>query len=666
MKKRNSAGIALIFAIVFDLAFSCFRSSFAEGVADRVDTRYGIGATCGSCLVGPSVPYGSIHPGPDGASRRSPASGYRPGDAVDGFSQIHAHGAGSSCPSYGLFLVRPGFEGEAYRPSRIVFEETRPYRFRGRLESGVGVTLAATAHGAIYRFSYPAGRRGKLEWDVHRKIARAVASKNATLTRKGNCLWGGGTYSGNWNPAPYDCFFYAEETREGNDIVLRIAVSFKSVETARGWFGAEVKGRSVDDVAADAKRLWNERLGVISVRGLDAEGERRFYANLYHCFIQPRDRSGDFAWSVSGESVFDDQYTVWDTWRTLFPLWTIVDPARAAANVNSYASRQRRLGRCEIAFIGGKDFQAGQAGDDVDNVIADAFAKDVPGLDREGAWAVLAAHAARRTQSYRERGWAVTSHPEGYDKRFRSGSATLGFAYNDWCAAQVAAKLGKRDAAALLARSGNWTNVWDATAVDERSGFTGFVRARHSDGRFSTTPPRKGKDFYQGSAWEYSFFVPHDVAGLIERCGGKETFAKRLAYAFDSNLIDFSNEPSFLTPFLACFCNRPDLAARCAAKLKASFTEKGPPGDDDSGAMASLYVFLSAGFFPIAGQDLYALQGTDVPEIRFNLPGGRTFTVRGASGTGCPQAYLNGRKLTEPFIRHRDIVAGGELRFERR
>lgn len=634
----------------------------------EADTRYGIGPTRGNCLVGPCLPYGSAHPSPDSVSSEKghvTASGYYPGDPVAGFSQVHAHGAGNSHPSYGLFLVRPCSADGTYTPTPLTFEETSPHRFRGRLASGVAVTIVPTHHGAFYRFSYPKGKRGVLDYDVKRKIGASVASEDAVLRRDGARAWGGGTYSGNWNPGTYRCHFYAEEEVSGDDILLRIAVSFEGVAKARKWFDAELKGRSEATLAAAAEAAWREKLSSVEVEGLSAPERRRFYSNLYHCFIQPRDRSGDFAWCAAGEPVRDDQYTVWDTWRTLFPLLTIVDPRAATDNVNSYAVRQRRLGRCEIAFIGGVDFQAGQGGDDVDIVIADAFAKNLPGIDRDGLWRVVSAHAARRTADYRTLGWAVSEHREGYDARFRSGSSTLAFAYDDWCAAQVArATRHVREAQALEARSGNWTNVWDATARD--GAFAGFVRARNADGTFASAAPKKGSGFYQGSGWEYSFFVPHDIPALIARCGGQERFLARLDAAFADGLIRFSNEPSFLTPFLANWCARPDRTQAHARRMLASFDDDGPPGDDDSGAMGSLYVFLKAGFFPVAGQDLYALHGTDVPCLRFRLNEGRVFTVRGTPDGTWKTATLNGRPLETPFIRHADILAGGELVFERR
>ena len=162
--------------------------------------------------------------------------------------------------------------------------------------------------------------------------------------------------------------------------------------------------------------------------------------------------------------------------------------------------------------------------------------------------------------------------------------------------------------------------------------------------------------------------IPHDIPGMIGRMGGRERFTERLQYALNQKLIDFGNEPSFMTIWLFNFVDRPDLTAFWADRLRAKFTDDGTPGDDDSGAMGSLYIFLTAGFFPFAGQDLYALHGPSVERLTFRLPGGKAFTVigRGAGGKNIyiRSVKLNGKPLDRFFIRHADITAGGTLEFE--
>lgn len=696
------AGACAVASLVSYSADKAWVGGPSRSPAEKVDTREGVGALCGSCLPGPCLPQASVYPSPDTLwpskerpCRGAPENGFYPDDPCVGFSQLHCQGTGGT-PTYGLFLVSPttgSGESEEALASPLTLRETHPYRFRGRLEKwGCEVAIAPTAHGAIYTFDFDSDG-GRLVFNALRKIARSVATTNAVVrvSDDGLTVSGGGTYFGNWNPAPYDCFFHSVQERSGRRITLRIAVSFKSEAKARDYLGAELAGRSLDDVASAAKVIWNERLSCVEVGGLSPPEESKFYSQLFHAFVQPRDRTGDFAGWKDGEQVWDDHYTLWDTWKTLFPLLAIVDPARVAGNVNSFAARLRRNGTVTAAFIQGREYRVGQGGDEQDNIIADAYAKKIPGIDWEAAWSVLEHDAAQRTPEYRTLGWVPYGVGEtirtDYCWRLKSASSTLAFAYNDWCAAQVAKGLGKGKAAAeLLRRSGSWTNVWDAALVDRESGFRGFVHGRFADGRFTDIEPRGGHqvfadpgywgDFYEGSAWMYSYNVWHDLPRLIGLMGGRERFVERLHYAFDHDLIEYGNEPNFMTPWLFDFVGRPDLAGKWAHRFLENYPRKpypdgGSPGDDDSGAMGSMYVFLTAGLYPIAGQDLYALHAPAAERIRFRLPAsGRDFVILAPGARRGRSAFaavkLNGRVLAEPFVRHADLLAGGTLTFELR
>ena len=660
----------------------------AAGLSDIVDTRIGSDRWHGSCPVGPCVPHGSVFPSPDTlwpvAGREktdresAPPSGSYPGDPVVGFSQLHIQGSGG-IPTYGLFLVSPTTgtgETEEALASPLEIKTAHPHLFCGRLTRWeTDVTIAPSAHGAVYVFDFAPTNAVRLVWNVRRKIGHREASSDAVLKREGKVVSGGGTYARNWNPAAYSCWFYAQEEREGEGrIVLRVAVSFRSVERAKAHFEAELAGRSASDLSAAARDLWEDRLGRIRIEGASAEERRRFYTHFYHTFVQPRDRTGDLPDFADGTPAWDDHYTLWDTWKTLFPLKNLVDPQVTAGVVASFAARASRERGCASAFIQGKPYFVGQGGDEADCIIADAVAKDVPGVDAASVWPVLAGNASRRTADYLEKGYVAADvlHPDRCP-RLKSGSATVSFAFDDWCAAQVAQRLGlAEEAKRLAARAGSWTNVWDSSATDAPSGFTGFVRARRADGTFADTDPRKGynTDFYEGTCWEYSFAAaPHDMPALVERMGGDRAFVRRLEYALGQKLVDFGNEPSFQTPWLFDFVGRHDLACKWADDVLKLFPESGCPGDDDSGAMGALYVFLTAGFYPLAGTDLYALHVPAVPKLSISLPStGRAFTVLSEGdlprrGERPLVVELNGRRLSSPFLRHADIVAGGVLRF---
>lgn len=660
--------------------------------AEWADTR--VGATrpgVGNCVIGPCMPHGSIHPSPDTLwpnpahpDRAAPTSGYHAGDEVTGFSQFHAQGSGGT-PSYGIFLVTPTCgegESEEELASPLTLLETRPYLFRGRLErEGIGVALAATRHAAVYEFTFPTGKTGRVVLNAERKIGRPDGGEGVWTRREGAVTEGGGFYGYDWCPGTYGCWFHAEEESEGGKTTFRIATSFKSVEKARENF-AEVRGKGVAKVSAEAKAAWEEVLGRMRVKGLGKEETRLFYSHLFHAFVQPRDRTGDLAGWEDGEPAWDDQYTLWDTWRTVFPLMALLDPATVAGCVNSFGVRSERsggpVGSC---FCAGREFRTGQGGDESDNVTADAWAKGIAGIDWEKAYAAVRRNAEGRTAGYRERGFVAVGEgaSDGYDGRMGAASSTLAFAYNDDCAARLAAGLGKaEDAARYAARAGNWRNVWDAGMADAAGGYRGFCRARTANGRFTATGTRDGvqdppgsdypADFYEGSSWEYSFMVPGDVEGLMAAMGGKEAFADRLDYAHENALVDCGNEPGFLMPWLFDFAGRPDLASRWAHAQRRRFAEEGGiPGDDDSGAMGAWYVFATAGLFPVAGQDLYALHAPAARETVIELPqSGRRLKVRTElplDGSRYGEAYFNGRRLEEPFLRHGQLLQGGKLVF---
>ena len=625
------------------------------GTEELADTRIGTSRAFGSNVLGPCVPHGSAHPSPDSLWPTSheppkgtrhgsgpPTSGWWPGDKVVGFSQLHAQGTGGR-PSYGIYrYILP-------RPDDMEILESRPYLLRVRMkETGLLVDVSATAHGAIYHVRRADGTPVALPLDRRCKIAEA------------DCVNASGEFTGNWNPAPYRCWAHSEVDEATG--IHRIALSFHSEVRAKEHFARELKGRTVEEVSADAKAMWKKALSCVSVEGVDAAEARRFFSYLMETFVQPRDRTADgIGW--------DDHYTLWDTWRTYWPLKSLVDPATLAANVNSFADRFEQSGRCDACYTSGKEYKVGQGGDEADCVVAEARAKKVPGIDWARVASLVRSRWAGRTKGYREKGYVPSGERGDYCWRMKSGSATMNFAYEDWCCAQVLDGLGEKGLAARFReRSRSWTNVWDASAIDAESGFAGFARGRRADGAFERTDPRKGfnTDFYEANSWEYSFFVPHDVAGMVARCGGRERFAERLSYALENGLIAWENEPSFHIPWLFAYAGRGDLVSKWAWRVTENFRGDDLPGDNDSGAMCSLYVFVQLGFFPVAGQDQYIMHGSAYPKIVLSPPGGKRFTIRTegySPGARVRAVMLNGKPHDPLFLRHAEIAAGGELVF---
>lgn len=666
----------------------------------------------GYCVPGPCLPHSSIYPSPDVVSV-SP-SGYKAGDDVVGFSQLHAQGAGPSTPSFGNFLISPQLGpgiNERDHASPISQVSARPHAYRARLTRWkTDCTVVPSAHSALYQFEFSSHTDARIYFDVARKLGRSdgMTEGSVRIDPRAGSISGGGSFDGNWNPVPYKVYFYAQvsakpksggtwkgdtakdnrltastrtrqrlggwlgfDTSSSPTVMLKIAVSFVSVKQARTYLEQEIPAWDIAGLEIKARKRWNDELAVLQAPGIPKDEGRKLYTALYHSLVQPRDRTGDVSGWPKNAPFWDDQYTLWDTWQTLFPLLAIVQPETVAANVNSFGERYRRNGVAETAFIQGKDFQVGQGGDSADFVIADAYAKRIRGINWKNAWSLMQFNAKRRTVDYQKLGYVASDGVRGgYDGRMRSGSSTLAFAFGDWCAAQVGFGLGHKSAARpLLKRSGNWRKVWDASA--ESDGFTGFVRARNRNGDFSNTDPTSGTDFYQGTCWNYSFNVPHERDAMIELMGGRDRFIERLEHALgkrDNKYIDFTNEPSFQTTWLFCRAGRPDRSSYWADQLRRKFGEYSFPGDEDSGAMSSLYFFLTAGFFPIAGQDFYYIHGPRVPRLEFKTATGKTFTViaenAGEENIYVQSATLNGKPLTTPVFRHSDILAGSTLAFK--
>ena len=406
--------------------------------------------------------------------------------------------------------------------------------------------------------------------------------------------------------------------------------------------------------------------------------------------IQPRNR-------VNDHGKWDDFHTVWDTWKTVFPMYSLLNPKKMGAIVDSMIDRAKeneRLGNGIVIadqYMAAKEGVAGQGGNDVDNVIVDAFIKGVPlaKYSWEDAYNVLIKSSEQmRTPEYINKGFStenrVTVSGVPYSPRLRPASSTMGFALNDKAIATMALKMGKKeDYEKYEARSKNWLNVWNFKNQSE--GFYGFPQNCNEDGSFEEGFDAHGgynAHFYEATGWDASYFNYNDVSGLIEAMGGVETFTQRLIWACEHSVnyynddhgkegyLNFTNEPSFHIPWLFCTdkIRRPDLAAKVIDGIIERFSQKNDyPGDEDNGGMSSYYLFLMCGFFPYATTENYYLHGTRVEEITFKLGNGKRFLVTGEN-VGKNNIYVQsatwqGKPLEDCKLTHKQILEGGELHF---
>jgi predicted alpha-1,2-mannosidase len=670
----------------------------------------------GDTIPGPTRPNGSIHPSPD--TLKPSNAGYNPAEPISGFAQLHSQGSGG-VTTYGTFLLspqvgEPAFDEAAHlSPKADERMAADAYSVRlTRYDTKVEVTPAH--YSAIYRLTYPATDQAQLVLDVTRKVGGLVASDQADvqlLPEQGRVV-GHVKAKGYWNPALIDIWFVAEfnqtptawgvfdkgqrkagavagrtgpderlgawltfKTAPGKPVLAKIAVSFTSAETAKALLDREIPDWGFDRVRRQTQAAWNDRLGQVRVEGMSEAERRRFYSALYHASTHPRDRSLDQPAKDLGRPNWDEHYTLWDTYRTLFPLMSVLRPSLYSANVNSLIHTFDKFGAADTAIIGGQNYHVGQGGDEVDNVLGEALLRGAKGVNWNDAWRVTHFNAfERRRPRYLESGYFAVGDlsPEPNNQRAKSGSSTLGFALNDFYAAKVAAKAGHADEAKVLTeRSANWRKIWNPDATSD--GFSGFLMPRYADGKFQDIDPKLGWDgkvhnnvgYYEGTAWIYSYGVLQDLPGLIEAMGGRVRFNERLNHALDAGLIDITNEPSFATPWLFHAVGRADLSSHWAGEVARHFTANAYPGDEDAGAMSSNFVFNSLGLFPKLGSDLYYLHGPRHARTVIRLENGATLEIRAAdAGANRPyvaRASFNGKPLAGPYVSQAQLLAGGVL-----
>ena len=521
-------------------------------------------------------------------------------------------------------------------------------------------------------------------------------------------LRGWSTVRGGWNNGgPYTVCFYLQSDVPFDGVTIqdslyaiahlsdihanvKVGISFVSMEKAQ----QNVCPETFDGQLSNLRKAWNEKLSKIEITGTDKQ-KRMFYTGIYHTMLMPVDKSGENP-HFSATPYYDDYYAIWDTNRTSMPLLTLIDEDRQRDMVNSLLNIYGHDGYMPDARSGNWNGRT-QGGSNAEIVIADAFAKGMKGINYELALKAMIKDAEvppmdvdsdSLLDSALRESLAAEKHGRGGLKEYnslgyipysidRAGNRKVEYSYDDWCIAQVAKGLHHPDLyEKYLKRSGNWRNLWRSDY--EWQGMRGFIMPRDANGRWlDSVPWGKSKVyhplipyrpdtkvapwylpwwstfFYEALSAEYSLSIPHDVPGLIEACGGKEAFIKRLDTFFANKHYNVANEPSFLTPYLYHWVGRPDLSVERINQIvhdNYDDTPNGLPGNDDSGAMSSWLVFNMMGIYPVAGQNLYLVGSPMIPAYTIHLPNGKKLKVV-AKGEEWKMASLN----------HQQLLDGGTL-----
>ena len=677
------------------------------------------------------------------------AAGYQYGDAsLLGFSHTHFSGSGHS--DLGDVLVMPiagdvrldqgdpAKPGSGYR-SRFSHDTEKAeagYYAVTLADYGVRAELTAGRRVGWHRYTFPAGKPAHLLLDLRPSIYDYPGKVLWSQLRvhEDGAVTGCRTTRG-WAPGRELCFAMRfsqplaarrllnretdvpyrgfkgpgyqgedQDAQQGRAIVgvfdfgqlkqpLEVKVAISSVSEANALANLDTDGQGWDFDArrAEARAAWDKTLSVVDVDAPKA-ARTSFYTSLYHAMLSPTlsmDVNGDYrgpdnAVHRAQGFEFHSTWSLWDVYRAQQPLMVLLQPQRSVDFVRSLiAAREASpFGILPVWAYQGLETWC-MIGYHAVPVIADAYVKGIRGFDADAALKAMVASA-----TYAPYGGLGEYMKLGYvpiDKEPEGASKTLEYAYDDWTIARMAKAMGREDVAATFAkRAGNWRNAYDPK--------TGFMRARKSDGAFrepfDPSAAGYGTDYTEGNAWQYSWYVPQDVAGLISAMGGDKAFVDKLDSVFDAKvdpshfahveditgLIGWyahGNEPSHHLAYLYDYAGAPwQTQKRLKQIMDSQYAPRpdGLAGNDDLGQMSAWYVFTALGFYPVApGSDEYAIGRPFVKKATLHLQGGKTFTVSAEplddAHPYVGEVTLNGKPLDRTFLRHGEILAGGELHF---
>ncbi|MBK8231961.1 MAG: GH92 family glycosyl hydrolase [Candidatus Eisenbacteria bacterium] len=734
--RRGRAVIGRVaWALLVQVALSAGAWAGETGPADEVNPFIGTGGH-GHTFPGATVPFGMVQLSPDTRlSGWDGCSGYHwSDDRIFGFS--HTHLSGTGVGDYGDVLLYPaigpvkwesGWRGEPDAPVRDPrpVEEGYGSRFDKQsesatagyyavtlAESGVRVELTATARAGMHRYTFPAGSDAHILIDLtHRdevlssqlrveseteisgyRVSRAWAAEQRVyfvaqfsqafqstiatdgIERPGLRLGHGATVKA--------ALRFTAKKRE--PVLVKVGLSAVSVENARLNLEGEIADWDFERVRAEARAAWNQALGRVELEGATPTQRRIFYTALYHTLIQPNlytDRNGEYRGRDGQVHRAEGwtQYTVfslWDTFRAAHPLYTLLEPARTVDFIRTFLAQYREGGLLPVWELAANETMC-MIGYHSASVIADAHARGIRDFDAAAALEAMVASASRDhlgLDVYREKGYIPN------DRESESVSKTLEYAYDDWCIASLAAELGREEIAREFARrSRSWRNLLDPQ--------TRFMRPK-AEGRWKSPfdPSEVDFNFTEANSWQYSFFVPQDIPGLIEALGGTSAATARLDSLFGASsattgrkqaditgLIGqyaHGNEPSHHMAYLYASTGQP---AKTQARVRQILTElyaaapDGLSGNEDCGQMSAWYVLSALGIYPVTpGTDLWVIGSPLHPRATLELPNGRRFTVEAENHSAGPyiqSASLNGTPLTRTWLGHHEIEAGGTLRF---
>ena len=688
------------------------------------------GGLSGNNYPGATSPFGMIQLSPDTseAPNWGDASGYDYNrNTIFGFSHTRLSGTGAS--DLIDITLMPTSSGRTSSAFTHDAEKARPGYYQVMLkDENINAELTTTQRNGIHRYQYPAGKDAEIildmdhsadkgswgrriinsqirilndhavegyriitGWAKLRKIYFYMEFSSPILT---STLRDGGRVHENTavinGTNLHGCFRFGQ--LNGKPLTCKVALSSVSMENARQNMEQEAPHWDFDRYVAAADADWEKQLGKIEVKGTEVQKEI-FYTALYHTMIQPNtmsDVNGEYMAAdyttrkVANNETHYTTFSLWDTFRASHPLYTLLEPERVTDFVKSMIRQYEYYGYLPIWQLWGQDNYC-MIGNHSIPVITDAILKGIPGIDMEKAYEAV----------YNS---SVTSHPnspfEVWEKygfmpeniQTQSVSITLEQAFDDWCVAQLAAKLNKdADYQRFHKRSEYYRNLFHPR--------TKFFQSKNDKGEWiEPFDPYQyggngGHPFTEGNAWQYFWYVPHNIQALMELTGGTKAFEQKLDTFFTStykseqmnhNASGFvgqyahGNEPSHHVAYLYNFAGQPWKTQKYVSHILNTLynnTSSGYAGNDDCGQMSAWYVFSAMGFYPVNPADgRYIIGSPLLDECTLKLAGNKEFRIRtirkSPEDIYIQSVTLNGKKHKDFFITHQDIMNGGTMVFK--
>ena len=677
-----------------------------------VDPMVGTGGH-GHTFPGATVPFGMVQLSPDTRIDGSwdGCSGYHYSDSiVYGFS--HTHLSGTGCSDYGDILLFPtseeitstDFPHHTYSSSfKHKNEKASAGYYSVKLDNGVNVELTATTRVGFHKYTFTNKAAPWIILDLsHRDKTLEASFKEVSNTEiegmRRSEAWAKDQHiyfvakfsepfvesknleTGGLNIINRHAFKFSNQSKS---IYVKVGISTVSIEGARKNLEAELPEWDFEKTKQVAEEMWNKELGKIEVVSSDIEKMKIFYTALYHTLIQPnvamdvdgmyrgRDNKIHQAEGFTYYSVF----SLWDTFRAAHPLYTLIDQKRTSDYINTFLAQYEQGGRLPVWELASNETDC-MIGYHSVSVIADAMVKGIKGFDYEKAFEA-SKHSAMLDhlglKAYKQNGFiSMDDEPESVSK-------TLEYAYDDWCIAQMAKVLNKNsDYDYFMKRSQSWKNLFDQK--------TGFMRPKKNGGWLEPFEPREvNNNFTEGNSWQYTFFVPQDVTGLIAMMGGNDMFEKKLDELFTTSSqttgreqADISglvgqyahgNEPSHHMAYLYNFVNKPQKTQYRIHQIMNEFYKAAPDGligNEDCGQMSAWYVLNAIGLYSVIPGGGNFEFGTPVfNHVKIHLENAKIFEIDASDLSNTHfyvQKYvLNGVPVRRLSASYQSLMLGGVL-----